>query len=211
MWGRDHVGPLCACESRVVIVGAAGEAKGVRVAALQRLDPRDFISAEDRVQQAAAVHELPALAYRKLIGHIRDEAVIAVVAGASLLQAPVLNGRDARTVIIVVLAIDRFGKCVERAERQAVRHPLIHLDGAAVVGGVAEVGPVIDVAEVREGPEVLRGGQHLVLQRRVPFAEVDREGVDCSTAPGGRFRRIPGKTLPPGSSAETDTGCCSAS
>src|SRR5206468_4066616 len=95
----NHIGPLGAGESREVVVGAAGEAEGVRVAALQRLDPRDFISPEDRVQQAAPIHELPALADWKLVGNIRDKAVIAVVAGASLLQAPVLNGRDARTVI----------------------------------------------------------------------------------------------------------------
>ena len=104
--------------------------------------------------------------------------MIAVVAGASLLQAPVLNGCDARTVIIVILTIDGLGKGIERAERQAVRHPLIDLDGASVVGGVSEVRPLVDVAVVRVWPEVLRSGQHLVLQRWVPAAEIDGEGVE---------------------------------
>src|SRR5262249_26834614 len=174
----DHVGPLVACESRVIVVGAAGEAEGVRVAALYRLDPRDFISAEDRVQQAAAVHKFPALAYRKLIDRIRDQAVIPVVAGPSLLQPSVLNGCDARTVIIVILAVDCLGERIKRTERQTVRNPLVNLNGASMIGGASEVGPGVDVAIVRVGPEVLLSGQYLVLQRWVSTAEVDGKGVD---------------------------------
>src|SRR5439155_11532002 len=126
----QHVGPLVAGESGIVVVGAAGKSEGIGVPALESLDPGNLPSSEYRVQHATPIHEFLALAERQLIGRIGDETVVAIVAGASFLQSAVLNGGDAGAVIVIILAVDRFGVSIKGTEREAVRHTLLHFDSA---------------------------------------------------------------------------------
>src|SRR5262249_47898520 len=138
-WSLYHVRPLVAGESGVVVVGAARETEGVGVAALERLDPGYFISAEDRIQQSASVHELLPLADGQLISCVGDKPMVAVVAGSGFLQTAVLNRRNAGTVIVVVLAVNGLGECVESAISETIGHALLDLQSARVEAGMPEV------------------------------------------------------------------------
>src|SRR5260370_26885956 len=124
--------PLRAGEPRIVLVWAARKAEGVGVSALQGLDPGNLPSAEDSVQDAALVHELPALPHRQRVGCVGDKAMIAVVAGAGFLQAAVLDRSDAGAVIVVILAVDRLGERIEGAVGETLGPALLYLDGAGV-------------------------------------------------------------------------------
>ena len=44
------------------------------------------------------------------------------------------------SVVVVILAIDGFRECIEGAECQALGHPLLELDSAAMISGMSEVG-----------------------------------------------------------------------
>ena len=153
----DNVRPLCARKSRQVVVRAARKSKRIWVATFNGLDVSDLPPAENRIGNATRVHPVLALAERQLVSHIGDEAVVAVITCPGFLQAPVLNGRNARPVVIVILAVDGLRIRIECAEAQPIRHALIQLQGSAMIGGVAEVRAQVDVAVIGERTEILRG------------------------------------------------------
>src|SRR5439155_9820880 len=116
-------------------------------------------------------------AERQLIIEDADEAVVAVKSGAPFLETAVLNGSDARAGIIRVLAVNRFRERIETAEICAPRQPPLHFHRCRMERRVAEVGAHQHITELREWAVVLRRGENLVLQRRIPCSEIDRESV----------------------------------
>src|SRR5262249_6049918 len=101
----------------------------------------------------------------------------AVITGARLFEAAILDGGETAAIVITVLRVDRLGVCIEGLKVQTPGHPLLDLYGARVEGAVPEVGADSTIAELRSRTIVLTRGQHRIPKRRVSGKVVDGERI----------------------------------
>src|SRR5260370_31501065 len=86
-----HIRPAAASERRIVVVRTVREAEGEWYPTFQHLNPRDLVSAEDHVQDAAPVQELLSLSERQRINVRRVVAMVAFKSGSSFIERGVLK------------------------------------------------------------------------------------------------------------------------